>query len=703
MGNQLISDILTDQLKTRRMVTNTLLTAEELFDPSKVSVWIKKLLDSDKLSGLDRRIHSAPPQRLTHAAAAYLLGLAAREGLGLNFDFLPRLFPHGAVGDSFYFFWAAICLCHDLGYQYEHGSYDHSQMDSPEGRRELLEIRHDLFSLDTSGLAALGISLECEEAEWALMSLELAKNYDRMRRKCADPNRDKAVIDHGIAGALILYDVLMNEFEHFHPKPPAARRRDPSKSFSVQEGELSAHAGHKRFAACAVIIACTVARHNMWIARPVDETYYRSYGLDALCVGGSAAQIRGDVPLEQLLFLLSYMDTIDPVKGLYVRLAESDSPDPQALDRHKVALLNSISIGFQEPPQFRWASALRYRSFTISLASGVSESVREAFARYVLDISGIEGWLVTRPPIPMYDEEKQITGVTCYYPSFPKLERIWLGGILEHEVAALCLYAGNGVGKAGFFYQCRNAYQTFNLLMMDGFSGEEVRVIQEKQRPYGQYIMEWRKTLEVLTDILNAQCKFMLHNRETDSVSYTLSRVDRQVNFDMMCRRKETFAFTSTSTAGFLPEIAQSKKGLVLLNIVLTRQVPFLDYARLLHQAYTYSDEQEVLLPPFLKVLHISEEPLSQREVARFNSTEGPAVQKYTVVLGEFAPGEPDMDEMEVIRYLDANKYAAAATLDRLRNGEPLHEDEKTAYLSWKKQFQLLVRSCFGNVGKILR
>lgn len=701
MEKQCVSDILTDQLKTRRIVTNTSLSAEELFDPAKVSIWIKKLLDSDKLSSLDRRIDAVPPQRLTHAAAAYLLGLAVREGLGLNFDFLPRIFPRGAVGDSFYFFWAAICLCHDIGYQYERGSYDRSRMDSPEGRRELLEIRHDLFSLDASSLAGLGISPGCEEAAWTLASLELSKNYDRMRRKCADLDQNNAVIDHGIAGALILYDVLMNEFERFHPMPSAARRRDPSKPFFVQEGELPAHAGYKRFAACAIIIACTVARHNMWIAKPADESYYRSYGLDALCVGGSAAQIRGDTSLEQLLFLLSYMDTIDPVKGLYVRLAESGSPAPQLLDRYRATLLNSIFIGLQEPPQFRWASALRYRSFTISLSSGVSEDVQEAFARYVRGISGMEGWLVTRPPVPMYDEKEQITGVTCYYPAFPKQERIWPGGIREHEVAALCLYAGSGVGKAGFFYQCRNAYQTFNLLMMDGFSGEEVRVLQEKQRPYGQYILEWRKTLEVLTDILNAQCKFMRHNLETSSISYVLSRVDRQVNFDMLCHRKETF--TSTSTAGFLPEIARPKKGLVLLNISLTQPVPLLDYAKLLRQAYVYSDEQEVLLPPFLKVLRISEEPLSQRERTRFGNPEKAALQKYTVELGAFAPGELDVNEVEIIRQLDADKRIAAVTLDKLRNGEPLHEDEKNVYLSWKKQFQLLVRSCFGNVEKILR
>lgn len=703
MGPQSVADILNGKLDTRRLVTNTALSAEELFDPAKVSDWIRKLLDSDKISGLHQRIDTASPERLTHAAAAYLLGLALRENLALNFDFLPRIFSHGAVGDSFHFFWAVICLCHDLGYYpYERGSCDHSLMDSPEGRRKLLHIRHDLFLLNTFDLAGFGISPGSEEEAWVLDSLDLAKKYDRMRREGGGPDQSGGVIDHGIAGAILLYDVLMNEYERFRPEPPEIRRRDPSKPFPIQTGELSAHAGHKRFAACAIIIACTVARHNMWVAKPEDEARYRDFGLHALCRGGNAAQIQGDAPMEQLLFLLCYMDTIDPVKGLYVRLAESATPDPSALAQRREALLNDVFIHFWDPPPFRWAASLRYRSFTITLASEAPEDVREAFSRYARELSGMEGWLITRRSVPILGKDGRIVGVTCFYPSFPKRERVWPGGIQEHEVTALCLYAGGGVGRSEFFYQCRNAYQTFNLLMMDGFEGEDVRVLQEKQQPYGEYIRKWKNTLEVLIDILNAQCKFLKCGQDTDPTAYALSRVDRKVNFEMMRRRKETFAFTSTSKAGFLREIARAKKELVLLNIVLTQRVPFLDYAGLLRQAYVYSDEQEVLLPPFLKVLHISEETLSEQDQVRFREFDK-VPKKYTVKLGEFAPEDRNIDEEAVIHLLDSNKHAAAAALDKLRYGEHLSEDEKRTYLFWKEQFQLLVRTCFCNVGKTLR
>lgn len=627
-----ISHILQSMLDTRKPVTNANLSAEDLFDGANASKWISRLLDCDGLSALESRLSSASSERLTHAASTYLLGLAIRESLELNFDVLPRIFSHGAIGDAFHFFWSSICLCHDLGYHYEHGSCDLSLMDSSEGRCALLKIHRDLFELDADGLVSLGIQ-SGSEMDWVLSVLELAKNYDRLRRRCDEKDSSGGVIDHGIAGALILYDILMDEYERFRPKKCVPHRRESFKASDIHEGELPAHAGHKRFAACAVIIACTVARHNMWTAKASDTARYQSYGLSALCEGGNAAHIRGDNIMEQLLFLLCFMDTIDPVKGIYVRKAESLSPAPAVLNRHRVALLNDVFIRFQAASQYRWSTSLRYRSFTISIAPGAPEDVRETFSQYAMGTTGMDGWLVTRAPICTRDKADRIISVTYYYPTFPRRERVWVGGIQEHEVTALCLYAGGGVGKASFFYQCRNAYQTFNLLMMEGFEGEEIRIRQEGQRPYGCYILEWQHTLEIIMDILKAQYKFMEYDQGAISESYTLHRVDRWVNFDMMCRRKETFAFTSTSKAAFLRELARPKKGLVLLDMFLTRPVPFVDYDRVLGRAYVYADEKEVLLPPFLEILSVSEERLTYADQTRFPIYEAEGLKKYAVKL----------------------------------------------------------------------
>lgn len=702
-----ISVILERELQKRAMAVGKKFSVEELFDSAKVADWMAQLLDGDKLSGLNERINMATPERLSHTAVTYLLGLALREQLSLNFDFLPRIFSHGAVGDAFYFFWSVICLCHDLGYQYErdghskHRIYDVSLMETSKGRCNLLNIRHDLFALDVSDLEELGIQRGSEEA-WVLESLELAKKYSRLRRKAAEDDRSDALIDHGIAGALILYDALMKEYEQFRrgSGKDVSHCRNSAVLLRTHTGVVSANADRRRFAACAIIIACTVARHNIWNAKNPDVfARYRDYGLDMLC--GDAVLISAEQPMEQLLFLLDFMDTIDPVKGLYTRKAEKHEPS-DVLESWRGTLLNSVSFAFQvDVQQFRWEQALKYRMLHISIDATETEEKRTGFSDYAWSIASMDEWLKTKAPILSVGPDGLITSITCFYPSFPRQERVWTGNVREYEVTSLCLYAGGGSSKAGFFYQCRNAYQTFNLLMMDELEGERVRICRESQRPYGLYIKEWQRTLEVLTDIFTAQCKYASHLQDF-SEGVVLKRVDRLVNFDMMKAKGETFAFTSTSTAGFLPEIAAQKSGLVLLDVKLNCKVPFVDYGGLLREAYVYSSEQEVLLPPFLKVKSITKESLSDHEWVDPLMPDGREVPKYTVQLGEFFLQEQTGDELELIRRLENNKDSASQTLNQMRKTRTLPPvgEALSTYLAWKSDFQALVRHCFFSIGR---
>ena len=114
----------------------------------------------------------------------------------------------------------------------------------------------------------------------------------------------------------------------------------------------------------------------------------------------------------------------------------------------------------------------------------------------------------TKAPV-FKDDAGFVSDVTYYYPFFFREKKSWPGGITENEISALCLYEGCGGGKADKFHQCHNAYQTVNLLMMKGLEGEKVRICVENQNPQGFYIQEWEKTLEVMTDIFVAQCKYM--------------------------------------------------------------------------------------------------------------------------------------------------------------------------------------------------
>lgn len=714
--NRLVAEILQTELNKRRFITEKSLTVDELFQPKTLKEWTKKLLGNDGMSGLAGRIEGASHERLEHAVATYLLGIAIREGLNLKFDSLPRIFSKGSYGDAFYFFWSVTCLCHDLGYQYENGDYDLEKMKTPDGRRELFDIQYDMLQLQKENLAEFGIASDKKEGQWILKSLELAKNYSRIRQDKKEYIGRKAQIDHGIAGALILYDALIKEYKRAEAEnqPAEEIRHNASKlnaEKKVSSGELSSNVSNARFAACSLLIACTVARHNMWNAEKKDEAKYRAFGLDLLCPGSPDFIISAEQPLDQMLFLLDFMDTIDLVKGIYTREAEARKPK-EVLDKRLEFLLHGITICFmkEKSDQYRWESALKYREFTISMKGGeIKEKIEEktneeVFAKYVEGISGLTKWLDTKTPrFHKGEAGKEPSSVTLYYPSFPVKQQKWIGGITDYEITALCLYEGSGGnGKAGLFYQCHNAYQTFNLLMMDDLAGEEVRVCVEGQNPYGLYIEEWKRTLEIMTDLFTAQCKYMDSQGGERKETMHVYRVDRKVNFDMMVKHGGTFAFTSTSRTGYLKNIAKGKKNLILLEIILKEGIPFVDYSGLFGEMYVYSDEQEALLPPFLKLQASPlEVALNEDEREAATTEQLGSMKKYVVELGAFEIRREELDESAVIVRLEENKKTAAEVLEQIRRTRKIPEEKEKVeiYCKWKKDFQSLVRYCLYNIG----
>ncbi len=277
---------------------------------------------------------------------------------------------------------------------------------------------------------------------------------------------------------------------------------------------------------------------------------------------------------------------------------------------------------------------------------------------------------------------------------------------MENEISALCLYEGCGGGKADKFHQCHNAYQTINLLMMKGLEGEKVRICVENQNPHGVYIQEWEKTLEVMTDIFIAQCKYMKYCENKcreQKPGDRIYRVDRQVNFDMMKELKRTFAFTSTARSGYLEHIARQKQDVLLLEIAIAGKVPYVDYEEVLGEEYVYLNEQEVLFPPFVKIGKMKKLAVSETERKQFSGVEEKKVFKYYIQFDGFEIRDEMKDEMKLIERLNENKKVVAAVLDKItiERKIPKSDSDIQCYCRWKEDFQELVMLCFRNIWKI--
>lgn len=162
------------------------LTVEELFEKENAMAWIGSLIGKTHTGCLENLMKQASDIRLGHTAATYLLGMAVRDRLQLPFDLLPRFINSGSC-DGFQFFWALICLCHDLGYHFENSSKGNkdkaNQMNTPEQRRVLFGVKYDLLALEEDEVQQICSVLGDKYCLWISDALQTIREYDRYRRK----------------------------------------------------------------------------------------------------------------------------------------------------------------------------------------------------------------------------------------------------------------------------------------------------------------------------------------------------------------------------------------------------------------------------------------------------------------------------------------------------------------------------------------
>lgn len=109
-------------------------------------------------------------------------------------------------------------------------------------------------------------------------------------------------VDHGIVGAVLLFDLLMRRFKEMSDlEANGAIIVSEKKQYGK---ELEEH---------ALKYANSISKHNMWFADKSTENQYREYGLDALIPkkDNSHRYVFSDDPL---FFLLCILDSLEPIK-----------------------------------------------------------------------------------------------------------------------------------------------------------------------------------------------------------------------------------------------------------------------------------------------------------------------------------------------------------------------------------------------------
>ena len=223
--------------------------------------------------------------RAVHTVSLYALGIFLYEKLEINFK------SDNVIGgkDSFLYIWYMTCLYHDMGYVYENG----------QGR--------DLDGCETLDLfikKALGGNpcLFYKENKEDVSLEDLCKNYYKYIYET------RGHIDHGVVGGIILYHNLIKNYKE---KKQKSGNSNETKFYDETKNVWFSKDLFPYYKRAAILIA----KHNMWYASPEKAEAYKAAGLDAL-ISNQEQRINFDKvkPEEQLLFLLCFADTIEPLK-----------------------------------------------------------------------------------------------------------------------------------------------------------------------------------------------------------------------------------------------------------------------------------------------------------------------------------------------------------------------------------------------------
>ena len=234
------------------------------FEMGKKGIFAKTISDITKFNIVDNR-----NDRDLHTVSVFILGIAIAEKLGSR------------IKENDLFIWFLMCLYHDKGYFFELNE-NNIDIKLPDNLNDFISFFHqhyfdDFFSNDDD-------------------FRELCENYYEYRIK------EKKIIDHGIAGGLLLYYVLVDNY--YDLQNSLSTKSDnfyiSGRFFSNKYFDDYKHA------------AKGIMRHNMWYASNEDKIkIYKKYKLDRLI---SVKNNKISFGEDRLLFLLCLSDTIEPLK-----------------------------------------------------------------------------------------------------------------------------------------------------------------------------------------------------------------------------------------------------------------------------------------------------------------------------------------------------------------------------------------------------
>lgn len=220
------------------------------------------------------------------------------------------------------------------------------------------------------------------------------------------------------------------------------------------------------------------------------------------------------------------------------------------------------------------------------------------------------------------------------------------------------------------------AYVTLNALLFDGIETEQARV-KEGRRLNPSMIVRYEDTAGAMQGILSC-----MKPCEQETVVY---RVERLVDFHLFCRAGTMTSFISCSDGGFLNSYTD-KADLVFLEIHVKPGVLCIHLEDVLED-YLKKDEHELLIGPYCPI-QVRQIPVPE-EYGRIQDRNGNPVRIYAQV--EVFPASADTADHPV-KLNQKIIESACRVIMQLNREETVHAEDLQSYLSFKKQFQYMLK-----------
>lgn len=352
----------------------------------------KDILKSSVADGKYRfNVQKISSSRAAHSISSLFLGFILSDGLmrgNLN-QFCS--FENTKIKYPFTYVWNLTSLYHDFGYQYEQdnslrerivtklGNASQGSMRckyvSIDSLKKELDVKHSIWTpsfyyrkrytpnrlhndgrlVETMGELSDKNAIEkyiCDNSKYfrcngrkvRIPSITSSKTSKYLHyRLCGCPYSQ--CVDHGIAGGVVFYDLIIKNYLHEFSKKKAYCRNVNIHEFTIRSIlDKDLRFGIDQTILFSYIADCII-KHNIWKADGDTEEIYRHYGLDDL-IGDAYEKI--NFHKNPLLFILCMSDTLEPYKNFHRNVLGSSMGDVEYQKDNVKQIFEKYSIAVDE-------------------------------------------------------------------------------------------------------------------------------------------------------------------------------------------------------------------------------------------------------------------------------------------------------------------------------------------------------------------